>query len=227
MEEKPNYYAIIPADVRYDQRLKDKEKLLYGEITALSHKEGYCYSTNSYFAKLYGISKSNISLYINDLIKYGYLESRIVYKDNSKEILERRLYLKGTTPIFDFKNTPILENKNTPILENKKDNNINSNNINMNNINSANTELSVPDKLAYNFNEIWKIYPNKKGKIKAYQYYCQFILGRKVNGITYKLTNEQIYDAVVSYSNEVKDKDKQFILNGSTFFNTRILDYIS
>lgn len=108
-------------------------------------------------------------------------------------------------------------------------NNINTinNNINANEEQNGKNELNALDKLAYNFNEIWKIYPNKKGRVKSYQYYCQFILGRKVNGITYKLTNEQIYDAVVSYSNEVKGKEKQFILNGSTFFNTRIIDYIS
>ena len=38
MNEKPNYYAIIPANVRYDNELRANEKLLYGEITALSSK---------------------------------------------------------------------------------------------------------------------------------------------------------------------------------------------
>ena len=33
MNETPNYYAIIPANVRYAD-LKPNAKLLYGEITA-------------------------------------------------------------------------------------------------------------------------------------------------------------------------------------------------
>ena len=52
-DEKPSYYSIITADVRYDERLKPNEKLLYSEITALSNKYGYCTATNSYFSKLY------------------------------------------------------------------------------------------------------------------------------------------------------------------------------
>ena len=47
-----NYYAIIPSTVRYDPDLKPSEKLLYGEITSLTNKMGYCFATNKYFADL-------------------------------------------------------------------------------------------------------------------------------------------------------------------------------
>ena len=50
---KSNYYAIIPSIVRYDKELTDKAKLLYGEITCLCNKEGYCFATNNYQRKIY------------------------------------------------------------------------------------------------------------------------------------------------------------------------------
>ena len=115
-QETPNYYSIIPANVRYDKRLRDKAKLLYSEITALSNKNGYCYASNKYFANLYQVSTTTISTLIKELIDYGYLESEIVYKEGTKEILYR--YLK----IFK-----------EGIKENLKDNNINNNNTSNNN----------------------------------------------------------------------------------------------
>ena len=63
---KPNYYAIIPANVRYSN-LKPNAKLLYAEITALSNKLGYCYARNGYFAELYGVNKNTVSRWISDL----------------------------------------------------------------------------------------------------------------------------------------------------------------
>ena len=119
MKEIPNYYAIIPAEVRYDENLKDKAKLLYGEITALSDRYGYCYASNRYFAELYKTTTTTISLLIKNLIENGYVESEIIYKEGSKEILNR--YLKiikgGYLKNFKGNNTSI---NNTSI--NKKEN---------------------------------------------------------------------------------------------------------
>ena len=83
---KPNYYAIIPSEVRYSN-LKPNAKLLYGEITALSGKLGYCYATNNYFAELYDVSKNTISSWISDLKKLGFINV-IVERNAKKQIIK-------------------------------------------------------------------------------------------------------------------------------------------
>jgi DNA-binding transcriptional regulator YhcF (GntR family) len=89
MSDKPNYYAIIPADVRYSN-LKPNAKLLYGEITALSGKLGYCYASNNYFAELYGVSKNTVSRWISDLNKLGFINIE-VERNEKKQVIKRRI----------------------------------------------------------------------------------------------------------------------------------------
>jgi hypothetical protein len=119
MEERPNYYAIIPANIRYDADLTANAKLLYGEITALCNEKGYCWATNEYFANLYGVSKTSISKWISSLIQKEYIFSETIYKEGTKEILNRYLRI-----VKD----PIEEKLNRGIEEKLKDNNTNINN---------------------------------------------------------------------------------------------------
>lgn len=111
----PSYYANIPANVRYDKELTPNAKLLYGEITALCNKEGYCWAGNSYFAKLYDVKKETISRWIANLNKKGYIKTEIVYKLESKEIDKRKIYIaeaykqNNQHPIDEIINTPIDE----------------------------------------------------------------------------------------------------------------------
>ncbi len=119
MAEHRSYYAIIPANVRYDQRLKPNTKLLYGEITALCNERGFCWAGNEYFADLYGVNKETISRWVSDLIKFGYLNREIIYKEGTNQIINRYLRINQY---------PIDEKRNTPIDEKVKDNNTSINN---------------------------------------------------------------------------------------------------
>lgn len=73
IREKPNYYAVLPAEIRYSKDLTYLERILYAEITALSNKEGYCFATNAYFASHYNNSERTISRSISKLVDKGFL----------------------------------------------------------------------------------------------------------------------------------------------------------
>lgn len=99
MIDKPNYYAIIPAHVRYNENLNSSQKLFYSEITALTYKTGECWASNNYFARLYKVSPSLISNWVKALEK----ENLIVvdYSKNGKEITKRIIKIIGTQNIDD------------------------------------------------------------------------------------------------------------------------------
>lgn len=132
MTEKKSYFAVIPASVRYDEELSPNAKLLYGEITALCSSEGYCWATNKYFADLYGVTGTTVSLWIKSLVDRGHIQSKIVYKEGTKEIQNRYLTILKD-PIQDF--------LNTPMQENLKDNNTSFNNTS--NITNESNSMSV------------------------------------------------------------------------------------
>lgn len=127
MEEdiRANYYAIIPAYIRYNKELKFGERLMYGEITALSNKSGYCYASNKYFADLYGVSQSTISRWISHLAELNSIDVQII-RNEKKEIIERRLYITDT-PYMQNCTYPYTQNNQYPIRKKSKENIINNN----------------------------------------------------------------------------------------------------
>lgn len=89
MTEKKSYYAVIPANVRYDEQLSPNAKLLYGEITALCNSEGYCWASNKYFAELYGVTNRTIANWLRELADREYIKAEVFFKTGSREIEKR------------------------------------------------------------------------------------------------------------------------------------------
>ena len=163
MTNKPSYYSILTADVRYDEKLSASEKLLFSEITALSNKHGYCTAGNGYFSKLYNVSDRSVTRWIKHLKELGYLKYVPIYKKDSKEVDERRLYpLTNSKDPLD-KNVYVGRQKcPRPLDKNVEDNITSINNINTNNDikeNSNKSNSSNKDNFDYKkfiewFNEL-------------------------------------------------------------------------
>ena len=85
---KPNNYIFIPAEVKNCKELKPNEKIIFGEITSLCNKKGYCWAGNHYFAELYGVSKRSVSRYINRLKSLNFITINMI-RDANKNVISR------------------------------------------------------------------------------------------------------------------------------------------
>lgn len=120
---KPNYYSVLPANIRYNKSLTDKAKLLYSEITSLCNFTGECYANNEYFERLYDLSESTISRIIKQLKKCGFIDIRYIYKNGTKEIEKRVISIPDNT------HKEVVSEMTVGGVRNDKDNNIKKYNI--------------------------------------------------------------------------------------------------
>ena len=167
MEEKPNYYAVIPAEIRYDKELTANEKILYGEITALTNKNGECWAGNEYFANLYKVKNRSVSRWISHLKEKRYITISLEYKNDTKEINKRIIKINGI---------PIDKNVKTyrQNCQEGIDKNVLENNTSINNKENINNKLFIQKKVF------------KKPTIEEIKEYC---LERKNN-----ISAEAFYD---------------------------------
>lgn len=140
--EKPSYYSITPANVRYDKELKPNEKLLYGEISALSNKYGYCTASNGYFAPLYDAQPGTVSGWISHLKQKGYVRVEVI-RDENKMVVQRRIYIADSMTgrgLPDKNKGGYTTKIETPPRQKSKEN------ITRDNTTSINNSQAEPDK---------------------------------------------------------------------------------
>lgn len=163
MEDKPSYWAVLPATVRYDENLSSSAKLLYAEISALTQKTGYCYAENSYFEQLYSLTERTIIRLIRELEAGGYIR---VDGGGTKC---RKIYAGVNT----FRDTD--KNVSEPLTKMSvpTDKNVSAiiNNINNNTIPpkppKGRQEKKIAEWKPERFESFWKFYPPVNGKRPA------------------------------------------------------------
>jgi hypothetical protein len=215
-ENKKSYYAVIPACVRYDEKLPANAKLLYGEITALTNEKGYCWASNAYFAKLYNVAPQTVSNWIALLKKQKHITIKVSQKDgNSRKISIKPIKENIDTPINENLNTSsgkdidLLRNSLIPIKENLK-HNITFNTKNNNTINKE--PSGKPDYLPL-FSEFWELYPRKVNKKKAQDKYYKLMKD--------KVAHTLIVDGLKTYIKYIRQNDvkPEYIKHPTTWLN--------
>lgn len=88
MTDRPNYWGILPAPVRYARTLPAPAKVLYAEIAALCERDGYCRARNDYFAGLYEVDIATVSRWVSSLAAAGFIRVEVDKATGNK----RRIY---------------------------------------------------------------------------------------------------------------------------------------
>ena len=153
----------IPIKILTDEKLSDKEKNIYSIIIYLSKENQYCFLTNKTISELLNISVTQVSNLINSLKKKKYIDTEIIYKENTKQIEMRKLIpIKNEdTYLRKVKYLP-QENLNTPIKEKFKDNKYNNkinNKYNSDNKNYKKNKANFEQR-DYTGYDLTKVYAN-------------------------------------------------------------------
>lgn len=200
-------FLNIPAEVAHDPRLKDKSILLFGEIFSMLNVTGSFFMSNKEMAKrIRAKSERTVQKCLDELEKYGYIRRDLIRDKKTGQVKSRG---KITSPYLSslLGGEKIFTggvNENAPGGESdcaiKEQYNKSSNN-------------NVQKQLEEDFEKLWKLYPKKSGKPKAFSAYKR--------AIKKGITNKEIQTGIVKYLTQIKVQGttKEYIKNGSTWFN--------
>lgn len=195
-ENQISYYAVIPATIRYDNRLKAAEKLLYGEVTSLANKFGYCFASNRYFSNLYNVTPHTVSQWFSHLEKLGYLHIELI-KNCTNEITERRIYIIDT-PYVQKSTYPYVLKSKYPIYKKVQYNNIKYNiddlfSLVINNNTEISTDfLKLIKKLEFNYTK----------KMLDIMQKDKIIMIKNIIYVLYNLYNNNFYSLLLKLNRE-------------------------
>lgn len=198
--ESPSYYAVIPANVRYAD-IPPNAKLLYGELTALCSKEGYCWASNAYFSRLYNVAPTTISEWVRVLCEQGFIGCKVIEDQGN----QRRIWVADGLREKPKRSSGKAEDPSSGKAE--------DNNTSMKTTKN-NTPKAPKGAEAVNgdFEDFWKEYPNKVGKPAALKAFLRA-----------KPDQQQLLNGLESWKlSESWRKDKgRFIPHPTTFLNQR------
>lgn len=143
-ENLPGYFAIIIAPVRYCKEIEPGAKLLYGELTALSNLNGYCWASNKYFSDLYNVEERTIQRWLESLSKKKFIKVEVERKGFQ---VSRKIFIAKENFTTRQKCQDDMTEMSGRHDKNDMDNNTLNNTSNKKNICAVKNGASVPEKI--------------------------------------------------------------------------------
>ena len=198
-------------------RVAQNEKTILVDGKPLTLEPGEFHTSIEKLASAWGWNRKTVARYLSIFENEGMLTQKRTTKGTTLKLTNYGLYdvknadgwtTKGTTE----RTTERTQTKRIKSEKDKKENN------------NTSTEA---DEILKDFEKIYSIYPQKKGKAIALRSYRQWVtVGRDDgSGRKRKLTNKQIWKAVRLYCDENEDTEKRYWKHFSTLMNN-ITDYV-
>ncbi len=178
--QRPSFWAVLPATVRYDTRLRPNAKLLYAEITALQEASGFCFASNRFLSDNFGLKPETITSLLNNLADAGYITVEVLRDKATNAVIQRRIYTTGKLPEVSGPSPKNIGDSSKNIWDPPRK--ISEENNTSNNIppkapqggrprKGHREPKACPDWKPERFNGFWAFYPrgeNKQGAIRAW-----------------------------------------------------------
>lgn len=215
--EGANLFLNIPVRVAHDNRLKDKDKLLYGEIYAMLNVTNSFFMSNAAMAKRFNCTNRTIISSLNRLEEYGYIRRKNIYE--GKQIIRREIMIGSKADFTGVVNPVSRGYRNS--LHGGSDADFTDNRTINRASNRAEEDIlsgKPDDHLSENFEAIWKEYPNKAGKKEAFKHYKKWRKEAKEH------TDKYLMEKLAAYKQDLAANQWKKPMNGSTWFNGRFDD---
>ena len=209
-------YVIVDKPVLEDVDLSPYAKLVYVILCCFANNDTQqCFPGQGAIAKMAGISKPTTIKAIKSLTEKGYVRVDNRYDEKNGTLRLTNLYtilgskgdclgskrgLLGVVNDVYQGSKPGLQELHLYNYTNKTNN-------------------ALTEEMDKQFDELWSLYPRKRGKADARKKYPKLLK---------KYTHEQLIQAVNAYIKEIQEKgiQEQYIMYGSTFFNGGFVDYL-
>lgn len=212
-----NLFLNIPIGAAHDARLKDKDKLLYGEIYAMLNVTDSFFMSNAAMAKRLNCTNRTVIACLNRLEEYGYIKRNNIY--DGKQIVRREISLGSEVGFTGVVTSASRGYRNA--LHGGSDVDFTDNRTINRAVNRTEEYIlsgKPDDNFSESFEAIWKEYPNKAGKKDAFRHYKKWRKESKEH------TDEYLMEKLAAYKQDLAANQWKKPMNGSTWFNGRFDD---
>lgn len=189
---KSGMYSRVPIPLVRNKEISNQAKIVYMQLA--SHSDGWVIYVKK-LAEDCQMTETTLRRYVTELERHGYVVRERIKKDG---------LLKGYNwELVEYPNQPKrqeLELDQAKQTEQSQKENVKKTNA---------------EQLQEDFEKLWELYPNKKGKTAAFKAYKRAIKDGT--------TNKEIQTGIVAYKKQIaiNHTEKQYIKHGGTFFNQR------